>query len=62
MFIPGLCAISFRKNTIEDIADAANYALAKQNLPTHGVDVYMSIVGNGIGSWLLNASNFTFKD
>ena len=22
----------------------------------------IAIVGNGIGSWLLNASNFTFKD
>lgn len=44
-------------NTIEDIADAANYALSKQNLPLRSLEVYRSIVGNGIVDLLTRASN-----
>lgn len=34
-------------NSLEDLADAANYALAQQGLPTHPRDAYRYFVGNG---------------
>lgn len=35
-------------NTLEDLADAGNYALAKLGFPTHPVENYRFYVGNGI--------------
>lgn len=35
-------------NTLEDLADAANYVLAQHGFPTHPVDAYRYFVGNGM--------------
>lgn len=35
-------------NTLDDLADAGNYALAEQGYPVHEVDKYKYFVGNGI--------------
>ncbi len=35
-------------NTLEDLADAGNYALARLGFPTHPVENYRFYVGNGI--------------
>lgn len=35
-------------NTIDDLADAGNYALAEQGFPTYPVERYKYFVGNGI--------------
>lgn len=35
-------------NSLEDLADATNFALDKQNLPTHPVEQYRRFVGDGI--------------
>lgn len=35
-------------NTLTDLANAVNFALAQQNLPTYPVDDYRHFVGNGI--------------
>ena len=34
-------------NTIEDLANASNYALEKMNLPTYTVEQYKHLVGDG---------------
>ena len=34
-------------NTLDDIADSMNYALQKNGLPSHPVDAYRYMVGNG---------------
>ena len=34
-------------NTLDDIADSMNYALNQFNLPSHPVDAYRYMVGNG---------------
>ncbi|NVM22187.1 MAG: HAD family hydrolase [Desulfobacterales bacterium] len=35
-------------DTLEDVADSANSALARYGLPTHGVDAYRYFVGDGV--------------
>ena len=35
-------------NTIEDLGHAANYALEKNGLPTHPIESYPRMVGNGV--------------
>lgn len=35
-------------NTLEDLADAANYVLAQHGFPTHPIDAYRYFVGNGM--------------
>lgn len=35
-------------NTLEDLADAANYVLVQHGFPTHPVDAYRYFVGNGM--------------
>ncbi len=35
-------------NTIDDLAEATNYALRKLNFPVHGNWVYPTMVGNGV--------------
>lgn len=35
-------------NTIQDLGNAANYALAKEGFPTHHISAYPHFVGNGI--------------
>ncbi len=35
-------------NSIEDLADAGNFALSEMGYPTHDVDAYKYFVGNGI--------------
>lgn len=35
-------------NTIDDLANATNYALRKLGFPTHGLWVYPNMVGNGV--------------
>ena len=35
-------------NTIEDITDSLNIALASENLPTHGVEETKAFVGSGV--------------
>lgn len=36
-------------NTIDDLANATNYALGKMGFPIHGLWVYPDMVGNGVG-------------
>lgn len=36
-------------NTIDDLANATNYALRQLGFPTHGLWVYPNMVGNGVG-------------
>lgn len=36
-------------NTIDDLANATNYALRTMGYPTHGLWVYPDMVGNGVG-------------
>jgi phosphoglycolate phosphatase len=36
-------------NTLEDLADSANYALSLNHFPTHDVDAIRRFVGNGVG-------------
>ncbi|MDR0828790.1 MAG: HAD family hydrolase [Prevotellaceae bacterium] len=42
-------------NTIEDLAASVNFALEKLNLPTHTVDNYKFMVGNGVNNLLRRA-------
>ena len=42
-------------NTIEDLANSANYALKLYNFPTHEVEQYNFMVGNGVNNLLLRA-------
>jgi len=42
-------------NTIEDLANSTNYALKLYNFPTHKVDEYNFMVGNGVDNLLLRA-------
>ena len=35
-------------NTIDDLANATNYAMQKLGFPTHGLWVYPNMVGNGV--------------
>lgn len=35
-------------NTLEDLAEAGNYALEKQGLPVHEIEKYKYFIGNGI--------------
>lgn len=35
-------------NTVEDLANAVNYGLKKNNLPVHPTDAYYHFVGNGV--------------
>lgn len=42
-------------DTIEDLANSANYALKQHNFPTHPVDAYRFFVGNGINKLLERA-------
>lgn len=42
-------------NSIDDLADAMNTVLEKQNFPTHTTDAYRYFVGNGIGNLVLRA-------
>lgn len=40
-------------NTLEDLADAVNYALDKHNLPTHPYQAVRLMVGNGVRNLVL---------
>ena len=42
-------------NSIEDIADAMNAVLKKENYPTHTYEIYKTLVGSGIRSLVVNA-------
>jgi len=42
-------------NTIDDLGEACNYALAKVNLPTHATEEYPHLVGNGINKLIERA-------
>ena len=42
-------------NTIEDLANSVNYALQQYNFPTHTVEQYNFMVGNGVNNLLLSA-------
>ena len=35
-------------NTLDDLANACNYALNKFSFPTHEVEKYKTFIGNGI--------------
>ena len=36
-------------NTIDDLAQATNYALRELGFPQHGLWIYPNMVGNGVG-------------
>ncbi len=42
-------------NTIEDLADATNYALSCLGYPTHDIQTYKYFVGNGIPNLIMRA-------
>lgn len=42
-------------DTIEDLANSVNYALAERRLPTHPVEAYRFFVGNGVNKLLERA-------
>lgn len=42
-------------NTISDLGEACNYALAKVDLPTHATEEYPNLVGNGINKLIERA-------
>ena len=42
-------------NSIEDLADATNYALDKCGFPTHPVEKYNYFVGDGVNNLLLRS-------
>ena len=43
-------------DSVEDLADSTNYALARRGLPTHPVKSYYTFVGNGIPKLIERAS------
>lgn len=43
-------------NTLEDLADAVNYALRAHQLPTHPYEVVRLMVGNGVRNLVLRAA------
>lgn len=43
-------------NTLEDLADAVNYALDKHNLPTHPYQAVRLMVGNGVRNLVLRGA------
>lgn len=42
-------------NTLEDLADAVNYALREYGLPTHSYDAIRMMVGNGVRKLVIRA-------
>jgi len=42
-------------NTIEDLANSVNYALKLYKFPTHNIEKYNSMVGNGINNLIFKA-------
>ncbi|MDR1543134.1 MAG: HAD family hydrolase [Prevotellaceae bacterium] len=42
-------------NTIEDLANSVNFALAQYNFPQHSVEEYNFMVGNGVKNLILRA-------
>ena len=46
-------------NTVEDLADSANYALSQAGLPTHPLERYYRFVGNGMVRLIERASGWT---
>lgn len=42
-------------NSIDDLADSTNYALAQCGLPTHSVEEYKYFVGNGVDMQILRS-------
>jgi phosphoglycolate phosphatase len=49
-------------NTIEDIADALNQVLAKNNFPPHGLERYQQMVGLGMEQLVFDALPETARD
>lgn len=42
-------------NTIDDLGYACNYALAQTGFPTHPIEAYPAMVGNGISNLIRRA-------
>lgn len=49
-------------NTIDDLADACNYALQSQGFPEHTADAYKQFVGNGAHNLILRAMPPAYRD